>query len=340
MKTFFQPPILFLFVILGSSMMLSCNNDLLDPDRDCEEIDIPREEREEKRQNIEFSGASFNPNNSDEIAYLRRDNSDPENPVYEIWKYDMDTGQALQLHPQARADQWVKWSVKDQILFLNNDPHVWSVNSDGTQATPMTYENTFHNFPEWHPSGDSFIVYTNRPPNNDPIYNNKFYLFSANNTYYEPFDDNFRHDKLRFSPSGRFIAGESFTPSLIHVDLVVKDLVTQQVIYDDSLEGETIYYAYGHSWFPDEQRLVWCTIRTLYIVNVFTKDFSIIKEFCDSGSRVYRYPSVSRDGEKILLTREDSKRIGGKNSTRVLIATSIVMMNVDGSGEEVIALRE
>lgn len=317
---------------------MSCHDDLLDPDRPCEDSAAPIGIGERKRQSYEFSGACFNPNNSNEIAYIRKDNEDELNPTYEIWKHNIVTDESNLLHPEVRPNQWLKWSTKNWILFIGNDGQVWKVKADGSQASNMTEFNTQHNFPDWHTSGDSFIVATERPPYNDPFNNFKLYIFSANDGGYKPFNDYFRANMSRLSPSGRYIVGEGVTPRWNQLITYAKDLEANEIIFNDSLENEYITYAWGHAWFPDEQHVLWCTAQKLYVINLISKDFTILKEFCNLGNRRYRFADVSGDGEKILLTREDQQRLGGQNSNRYYVATNIVIMNADGTDEEVIEL--
>jgi hypothetical protein len=329
---------IFIALLIGV-LIISCRDDILAPNRPCEDSGVPvGSGAQVKRQTYEFSGACFNPNNPDEIAYLRRDNSDDERTLYEVWKHSLQTNESTQLHKVARPDQWLKWSTKNWILFLGNDGQVWKVNAEGTQASNMTAFNTQHNFPDWHPNGDSFVVGTERPPYNDPFNDFKLYIFSAYNGSYRPFDDDFRADRSRLSPSGNYIVGEGVTPQVTQLITYAKNLETQEIIFDDSLDTEFITYSWGHAWFPDERRVLWCTSEKLYVIDLISKDFTVLKEFCDLGSRRYRYADVSSDGKKILITREDHKRLGGKNSGRYYVATNIVIMNADGTGEEVVDL--
>jgi hypothetical protein len=326
---------IFIALLIGV-LVISCHDDVLAPDRPCEDSSVPvGSSAQVKRQQYEFSGACFNPNNSNEIAYLRRDNSEEGNITYEIWKYNLATDETVRLHSQARPDQWLRWNKANWILFLGGDGQVWKANEN--DAIQMTKYNDYHINPEWQPQEDSFIVETARGVGANRNFG--LYSFSASDFGYQFFDNNdFNGIMPRISHSGKMIAGTLSTPTSGQRMTIVKNLDDQQVIFNDSLLGETIRFDYGYAWFPDEKRVLWCTIGALYIIDVINKDFTILKEFCDLGSRRYRYADVSSDGKKILITREDHKRLGGKNSGRYYVATNIVIMNADGTGEEVVDL--
>ncbi len=94
-------------------------------------------------------------------------------------------------------------------------------------------------------------------------------------------------------------------------------------------------YRYG-DWNGDGTKIVvWIAGGIIGFPTAFTIDGD---GFFDSklDDRIsYFFPSWSPDGDKIILTRLDRRSIG---RNKIEEAYSIVMMNVDGSGEEVIEL--
>ena len=76
----------------------------------------------------------------------------------------------------------------------------------------------------------------------------------------------------------------------------------------------------------------------IFILDITTEEFIQIRTGCGaSHSRRYVTSSVSSDGEKIILGRQDRR---GKGKKKIEEAYNIVIMNADGTDEQVIELED
>jgi len=96
-------------------------------------------------------GASFNPNNSNEIVYLKYDG------LFDryLMTYNLVTDVSQVLHQDVFNFQ-PKWSMKDWIVFNNTHGQLWKIKSNGDSLTQLSI-NIQAWYPEWSPDGGNLI---------------------------------------------------------------------------------------------------------------------------------------------------------------------------------------
>jgi len=117
---------------------------------DCEEIYSPAIP-------FDYSYPCFNPNNAEQLAYYRYDNTKLD-LGYELWVVDFCTGEQRKLADNAFYG--LDWSVKDWLVYTATDQNIWKIKSDGDSLTQLTTSGSFNQFPKWNPTGEKFAYHT------------------------------------------------------------------------------------------------------------------------------------------------------------------------------------
>jgi len=99
-----------------------------------------------------YSYPVFNPNNSNEIAYQRRDTELQHGWNDELWVFNFCTGESRFLTDKIGYSP--DWSVKDWIVFTGKDRQLWKIKSTGDSLLQLTNAGGFNNHPSWNSEGD------------------------------------------------------------------------------------------------------------------------------------------------------------------------------------------
>src|SRR5688572_8536209 len=101
----------------------------------------------------------FNPNNPDEILYVKEDNT---NAQMTINTYNLVTEEHYVIYT---GSNWgassiysaPKWGINDWIIFTLGDENVYKVKGDGTALTQLTFAGVYH-FPTFNQTADTLLV--------------------------------------------------------------------------------------------------------------------------------------------------------------------------------------
>ena len=317
-------------ILIVCLFCLGCKPDLLDPDRKCKELKTSRVDAEYITPSHYFTAPCFNPNNSDEFVYLKRQLS--TNGGAELWKYDRITGENDKLASGAISFAWPRWSTKDWILYVGTDYQLWKVKANGDSLTQLNFYEGGYRHADWNHDGTKIVIG----------------IFGAIDGFPGSFKidkDGFFDSKLHerwsylhasWSPNGKFIAVDDTSIWNARIGIFDSDSTQLKSVVMPETDGE---HAPSFSWFPDSKQIAICSRHEgVFIFDFVAETFTQIKSGCGSSfSRRYINPSVSSDGDKMLVTRQD-RRSKGRN--KIEEAYSIVIMNTDGTGEEVIDLSD
>ena len=81
----------------------------------------------------------FNPNNFNELAYLRLD-TENISAGYELFTFNFCTGENQRVTDKAFYD--LDWSIKDWISFTSYDQNIYKIKSNGDSLTQLTFGDT------------------------------------------------------------------------------------------------------------------------------------------------------------------------------------------------------
>ena len=301
-------------------MMLSvqCTKDKIEVNHEC----IPHEMLTNGYGQPIFKGvypakemAYFNPNNSNEIIYRYADGVTPE---FDLIKYNLVTKQQEVIYqgffsnrPRWGKNGWILLNIQDELGY-----NVYKIKDNGEDLTALTYGT--HCFdPEWNISSDHFIY-------NLGFTNPTKYIIS--NSKNEILDT--------------VLIGPESMGSWQHEELIINGTFKGLFIGNISEEMYDLIYetngvaqsANGAEWL-DEERVFWCHTTGIYVTNIVTRETEVIRETCNA--RCYQRPTYAPDIDKVIVERME-RILDSEDSGRTFI--NLVMMNPDGTEEEVIEL--
>ncbi|MFK7948368.1 MAG: TolB family protein [Saprospiraceae bacterium] len=305
-----------LFIIL-----ISCNkdDDFID---NCEEIGIPLDAPPcsncpyYRVEGMSYRFPNFNPNNPNEFIYYSVKDSSSG-----IIKHNIETGINEFLTKDLRFQGRPKWSKKDWIIFpLRGDGptfDIWKIKSNGDSLTQLTFTGQCH-YPEWNLNGDKFIYKVGYTSPTISIIADEF--GNTLDTLLGGSQISWTHDSLLVF-SGP--AGVGYF-----------SLNTKKHHYIQLYHNVSDYVGNSQSaiWINDKE-MIWTTNKGIFKIHRETEQANLIRETCDS--HYYIEPSYSPISDKLLLVKLNQRMEG---YFTIVQNFELVIMNTDGSGEEVIEL--
>jgi hypothetical protein len=240
----------------------------------------------------------FNPNNPDQIAYLRRDNSSL-GPSKELWTFDFCTGEQKFLLGDVFFD--LDWSVKDWLLFTRLDNQIWKIKANGDSLTQVTCANGISFRSRWHPTGEGFLFSLNSL-NGYSLYANECGIYL----------DTFSQINLNLNLAWKddthiYSWGSSSSPindrGIFEYNTVDNSL---ELITPLSFDSFLIYDIEVNKINKDE--LYW--LNQTWMIgksNSNVPDYDLVVVSADN--RRYEYIALAPDHSKLLVTRIDQKQI-------------------------------
>lgn len=259
----------------------------------------------------------FNPNNAAEIVFTTGDSIITSgNNLYTL---NLNTGQKIYL----ANNVWFqpKWSVKNWIVFNRVGSQIWKIKSNGDSLTQLTFMNENYD-PEWSPDGEKLVF--------RQVIGSMYYIMitTANGVKLDSITNAYYGDGA-WSPNNTKIA-TVFNASTGHniglIDLQSKAINALTSYSEQSSTAKTIIL--NMAWSIDSQFIFWCSGYGLYKTNVNTGTTTQLKYGCDMKS--YIFPSISPDGQKIIVVRTDQKLL---NQNTIYGENNLYMMDINGENE-------
>ncbi len=267
-------------------------------------------------QNYAFRAPCFNPNNPNEFAYIRYAPGAIFN--YELRKHNIQTEDDNLIANVNYCGFRMSWSNTDWIIFNQTLYDVWKIKSDGTGLTQLT--SAGQNFaPIWNSNGQFFLYYTTTGgffPIIADANGNIIDTIAINATMYS------------WSSNDKILNSTTYQS------------VPVMALYDLSNDSLTpligIPYYGIVQWLPDNINFVGRkdSDGMIWKVNTQTGESSLVKGPC-GDKYLYSGFSISPDGTKLLVERCEAIMV---DSFSYRINNDIVLMNIDGSNEQVITL--
>ena len=324
----------FLCLVVFVALFSSCNDDNISAREDC----IPHTQFYAVPPDAEIisTGApplfkkthpiilavSFNPNNSDELVFLVLPGGYPT-PM-EIVKFNIQTSERTIL-TSGYFGAFVKWGKNDKILLKITEPsgfagRVAKIDSDGKNLTIIADDGSCTPG-DWDYEGDRFIYsigFTNPTVSKIREVGGNF----IDSTFRGCQDGSWQHP--HFAVTNR---GDGITITNPDDPSVLRYLIPSGL--DRIAQGGR-----GAIWL-DERRAFWCHTNGLYITDIVTEEHDKVRTTCNAD--FYYNPTYAPDIDKLILV--NGQRIRDSDTTGRFI-TNLVMMNPDGSGEEVLYVLE
>lgn len=304
---------LYIILVFFTGSLFSCEKDL-PPSEECpiyiEGWDNIFQSTFITRQ-YDFRTPVFNPNNPNEFAYIRY----PVGAVYnyELRKHNLSTNADVLITNVYYCGFKLSWSQSDWILFNQTPYDVWKIKSDGsTPLIQLTSSSALN--PAWKPDGSRFVYWTGgigviADNNGNPVDT----INTTSNHYSWSYTNNILHTKHYGSAT-----------------YITKYDVTN----DTNLSFTELPIYQDFEWLPNGNQFIGSYNSNLWLVNTQTQERTLIKEKCGDKYSYYGF-SVSPLGNKLLVERIESIMV---DTFTYIINNDIVLMNIDGSNEQVIEL--
>lgn len=309
-----------LCLLLFLSLIYSCKKDKVpisvDELEQCDciqipEIDGPSFGYTEVIDSTYYLWPEFNPYNIDEILFL--DANQPFNQK-KLFKYNIVT-QEKTLVFQGEIIGKASWAKNNWILLSLNDYQIWKIKSNGDSLTKLTFSGNWF-YPEMNNSKDRFICYKG---NAEPLFS-AIYDLSGN------IIDTF----------SCYAAQGSWDHSTYYAN-IYNDEISIINPYSNyqfkKISASNLNLSFLDFFWISASDGIYTNNDGVYRINIATNTTTKLKCTCDS--KKYESGSLNVDKTKILFNKIVYSPI---DATTLHVDGKLVVMNVDGSGEEEILI--
>ncbi len=261
---------------------------------------------------VTYHSPCFNPNNKDEIIYIKNNNISG--------KAELRKRNLLTKEDNFLAAAWVlnspRWHKNGWIVFDYNY-NIYKVKENGDSLTRLTNEGQSY-FPSWNINGSAVIfrrVDESPWPNLNIIDNNGNLIQVLDSTIGG-------HRTTSWSPVENKIAYNRHKGiGLSFVDQ--KQLGEVKDVTNHELGILSL------SWFSNGEWITWASLFQFGKTNINTGETKILRQGCYALR--YSRPAVSPDDTKIIVERDDIRKTGPSSGYQ---ETYLYIMNADGSNEK------
>lgn len=317
-------PVYFLLFLL---FFTSCKKDKIS--NECRDIDYsplyqygPITQIVKKFEGEVLRAPSFNPNNDNEILFMR---NKPSSSNQQLYIYNL-TNQSKVLIYEGQILGKPSWGKNDYILFYTLGGHIWKIRSDGQDLTYLNNPvEVYH--PQWSSLGTKFAA-------NAPIYQapNQLIIFDENGMVL---------DSLPLPISPNYVERFTSQSSFEREDILVLRRSSQITFFDT--ENEVILDTYytqvgfeyetgsgGNIFWLDSTKLIYGNRDGIHqITYPGLQNTHLVKGCTD---KVYSSGSLNSSKTKIVWGVGEEEVKG--DQLYVLVRNYLVLMNVDGSNEQ------
>jgi hypothetical protein len=271
---------------------INANNDIL-----CNETCVIQCQEDISRTRYDYSFPCFNPNDSEEFAYLRFDNTSTSTNS-ELWIYNYCNEERKMLYDSVLVS--LDWSIKDWLIFTASNQMIYKIKSNGDSLTQLTFSGSYNRRPRWNPSGDAFFYSTQTGSIGHKII--------ATNTG-EPIDT---IDFLISAWGKNELSAFAHLVGTDKIEVGYYNISTGEKITSYSLDGlgtnnlYTRYWPSGRTWLSQNE-IFWTANEFVAITNIVNGETEYLVEGYDN--RQYELSDVSPDGKYAILNRLDIEEL-------------------------------
>jgi len=282
----------------------------------------------------------FNPNNPNQIAYMRWDTTISFTDGVQLYTFDFCTGEKRLLanNNYERSIYDLDWGRNDTIAYITYGRKAYSIEPNGENKNYIGLGLTDGNLkPRMNHSGSKFMYITDSGgfyPQNCIILNTDGTKEDTIPELSDPRDmsalDWSKHDEIAFiAKDFRDIDSDKYG------------------IYTFNLDNTSAAYTYNPNyhewygeienlrWFDNDEKILFQTERSICATTPGTNTRTLIRAGFDN--RIYKHIDISPDGKTILTERVERIDIDG---CYIKVDHALYLMNIDGTDERRIELPE
>ncbi len=290
-----------------------------------ERMKMPSREYIVYPEKYKYSDPVFNPNNKNEIAYIRKEIGNGVSGQPELWTFDFCTGKTRQL--AAVISNAADWSVKDWLIYRGAGGELKKIKSNGDSLVTLPKITGATLPPKWNDTGDLFAI---------PVVNRRgedgILVASQSGEGVGTFNDfvlrrwDWAKDQICYVEAGggkqeiRMFNFRTKTSNVIETINDFKNL--------DSVVLNTVY-------FKEKEVIFWNQKKKICYTDVLSGKRTVVLK--GSYNRWYNNISLSSDGKTIIAGRVDRNKIGeGREEMRM----NLVLIDVETGVERMVVLPE
>ena len=267
----------------------------------------------------------FNPNNNNEFLYIDRL---PGSLFSDMCIYNLATGESNCILSGQTYLHQPRWHENDWILFRGNGDNVYRIKSNGDSLLQITTSSVFQR-PVWRPDGQAWIS------NNVVEFTGNIEVYDLSGEIIDVIPGEVFHFG-DWSADNRIVTHRpnNFDPHQIAWS-EVENVSWQLLNFDTASPQPSMRDLH---WVPMSDEVMFSQGGAdISRINVLTGEKTKVREGC--GTRYYSYFSINNNCSKIVAERVTPEEIFSNGWHNVVVYKSeIVLMNFDGTGEEVIEL--
>ena len=266
----------------------------------------------------------FNPSNNDEILYI---DQIPGSPFADMCIYNLATNENQCILSGQTYLYPPRWHPNGWILFRGNGDNVYRIKSNGDSLLQITTSSVFQR-PVWRPDGKAWIS------NNTGDFTGDIDVFDLEGNLIDviPGEEFFIGD---WSENNRIVT-RTYDSGIYQIGWIdVENALWQYLDFDTTSPQPSMR---DLRWIPMSDEVMFSQIGSdITKIHVFTGEKNRVREGC--GTRYYNYFSINNNCSKIIAERVTPEEMYSDGWFNIMIRKSeIVIMNFDGTGEEVIEL--
>jgi|GEM_PF-1510142 len=280
----------------------------------------------------------FNPNNPNQIAYMRWDTTMNSSKSIQLYTFDFCTGEKRLLDntDSQRSIRGVDWGYNDTILYAIGSSRFYRINPDGqgNDFIVSGYLSEGYQKPSLNYSGNKFIYKNDRHDEYVVISDIYGMVQDTIHALSNPIDLTAlgwnKHNEIAFVADNFY------------------DIYSDKYgIYTFNLNDTSATYAYNPNyyewygeienlrWFDNDEKILFQTERSICATTPGTNIRTLIRAGFDN--RIYKHIDISPDGKTILTERVERIDING---CYIKVDHALYLMNIDGTDERRIELPE
>lgn len=268
---------------------------------------------------------SFNPNNDNEIMFVRENTGTSDK---QIWLYNLiDKSKDLIFEGEVLGRP--RWGKNDYIIFYRMGGHIWKIRSDGQNLTYLNNPMPVYD-PQWNSEGTKFA--TNAPPSS--IYQGKSALVIFNET-------GSVLDTIPLPIAENYVGNFNAPSSFKREEILVLRRPTEITFFDTKNEVMLATYhtqlgfdnqtsAGGNIFWLDSTNLIYGNRDGIHQITYPSLQNTHLIKSCTN--KVYFFGDINMSKTKMVWAVRQQEINSEK--THVLVQWYLVIMDLDGSNEQ------
>lgn len=263
----------------------------------------------------DYFSPCFNPNNSDEICFLRKNNMTMSLSM-DLCTFNFCTGEVHKL--SGDAYDYPQWGKKNYIVFTATDGQLWTIKSNGDSLKQLTNIGLNY-YASWNPNGDKILFQRQTTA----VITSQAVTTNMQGTILDTFPE------LNFSLINHWLTENTVLRSTPHrIDIYNMINENKELILATQIGNIGIYTK------ENINNVYWSNTSHLCKINKSTSKIDTLAVSGDNGR--YSFFCVSETEKKLIVSRRNRRFLSGL----ILSYDALYLINTDGTESKQINIPE